>query len=129
MRYLAAFGAILAAAFASPAFAQSFLGEWTATAHVPGGGAVSETVQAVKTGDGYAITGKAIDPAPGAPDAGPGTNIVLDGDKFTYKRALTPDGSIKLTYTGVVSGDAFTGTAEVGGTEIPYTGVRVRTGK
>jgi len=34
-----------------------------------------------------------------------------------------------LTYTGVVSGDKFTGTAEVGGFQVPYNGVRAKAGK
>src|SRR6185312_2701406 len=124
MRYLAAFGAALAAALATPAFAQSFVGEWIATAHLPGGVEVSETVKVARSGDGYAITAEAADPVQGAPQAGPGTDIAIEGDRFAYRRAVLSDEAIKLSYAGVVSGDAFTGTVEVAGTRVPYTGVR-----
>ena len=42
---------------------------------------------------------------------------------------MTPDGDVVLTYAGVVSGDKFTGTAEVGGFQVPCNGVRTKTGK
>ena len=131
MRITAASGFVLlvtlmAPVRAVPAQGQSFLGEWTATASTPGGD-VSETVTAVKTDKGYAITVKPVVPPPeGSPEAGPGTDIVLDGDKFSYKRSVTgPGWTIVITYVGVVSGNTFTGTAELGGFEVPYTGVRV----
>ena len=120
--------ALLAPDFASEAQAQSFLGEWTATAETPGGG-VSETIAAVKIDKGYAITVKLVQPPPeGIPEAGPGTDIVLDGDKFSYKRSITtPDGTLVITYSGVVSGDTFTGTVDLGGfAQAPYTGVRIK---
>ena len=60
------------------------------------------------------------------PEAGPGTDIVLDGDKFSYKRT-TPDGAIVITCTGIVKGDTFTGTVDLGGfAQAPYTGVRIK---
>jgi hypothetical protein len=126
---MAAVGFILTAALATPAFAQSFLGEWTATAHLDGGTDVSETLKVVKAGAGYAVTAQLVGATPDTPQANPGTDVVLDGDKFSYKRALPPDGAITITYTGVVSGDRFTGVAAVAGMEIPYTGVRVGAGK
>jgi hypothetical protein len=119
MRNTALTGLVLMAALAAPAFAapasgQSFVGQWTATAKTLGGD-VSETLTVVKTDKGYGITAKLVIPNPeGVPDAGPGTDIVLDGDKFTYKRSLkTPDGALVITYTGVVSGDTFTGTVDL----------------
>ncbi len=125
MRITAAFGLVLVVAFAAPAFGQSFVGEWTATAQAPGGG-VSETVTVVKTQDGYAITAKLVVPLPGMPEAGPGEEIVLSGDTFSYKRKV-PGGDLVVTYTGVVSGDTFTGKAELGTFgSVPYNGVRVR---
>ena len=99
---------LLATLLAAPAFGQSFLGEWTATATTPGG-EVSEALSVVKTVGGYAVTAKLIGVAEGTPTAGPGTDVVL-------------------TYTGVVSGDKFTGTAEVGGFQVPYNGVRTKSG-
>jgi hypothetical protein len=118
---------VLAAAFAAPAFGQSFVGEWTATAMTPGGD-VSETLTVVKTANGYEIKAKlAVPPPEGTPQAGPGTDIVLNGDKFSYKRTITtPDGSLVITYTGTVSGDTFTGTVTIGEFTVPYTGVRVK---
>lgn len=132
MRITAASGFVLlvtlvAPVRAVPAQAPSFLGEWTATASTPGGD-VSETLFVVKTDGGYAITAKPAVPAPeGSPEAGPGTDIVLDGDKFSYKRSITtPQGTLVITYAGVVSGDTFKGMAELGGFEVRYTGVRVK---
>ena len=123
MRITAALGLVLMVAFTGPAFGQSFVGEWTATAQTPGGG-VSETVTVVKIQDGYAITAKLVVPTPNMPEAGPGTEIVLNGDSFSYKRAVGAD--LVITYTGVVSGDTFTGKAELGTFgSVPYTGVRV----
>ena len=98
--------ALVASVVAAPAQQPSFLGEWTATAETPGG-AVSETITAVNTDKGYAITVKLVQPPPARiPEAGPGTDIVLDGDKFSYKRSIaTPDGTgrrsiPKRSYTG-----------------------------
>ena len=125
MRITAALAFVLVAAFATPAFAQSFVGEWTATAKAPTGDA-SEIVTVVKTKDGYAITAKLVGAPEGSPEAGPGTDIVLDGDRFSYKRTLSMGGgALVITYTGVVSGDTFTGTVQLGdfGT-VPYVGVR-----
>jgi hypothetical protein len=113
---------------AAPAFAQSFVGEWTATATTPGG-EVSEALSVVKTAGGYAVTAKLIGAAAGTPTAGPGTDVVLDGDRFSYKRTITtPDGDVVFTYAGVVSGDKFTGMAEVAGFQVPYNGVRTKSG-
>jgi hypothetical protein len=120
--------ALVAPMVATPAQEPSFLGEWTATAETPGGG-VSETITAVKTDKGYAITAKLVQPPPeGVPEAGPGTDIVLDKNKFSYKRSIpTPDGTLVITYTGVVSGDTFTGTVDLGGlAQAPYTGARIK---
>jgi aldose sugar dehydrogenase len=104
-----------------------FIGEWTVTAHAPTGDA-AESVKVVKTQDGYTITAKLIGAAAGQglPEAGPGEDIVLDGDRFSYKRTLSMGGSkLVIGYTGVVSGDTFTGTADLGGLgKVPYTGVR-----
>ena len=128
MRLTAALGLVLVAAFSSPAFGQSFVGEWTATA-VTQGGNVSETLTVTRTANGYEIKAKLVEPGPeGTPVAGPGTDIVLDGDKFSYKRLLTtPGGSLVITYTGTVSGDTFAGTVNLGGfAEAPYSGVRIK---
>ena len=133
MRITAATGFVLLLALVAPGFAtearaQSFLGEWTATAETPGGG-VSETITVVKRDKGYAITVKLVEAPPeGTPEAGPGTDIVLDGDKFSYRRSIpTPNGTLVITYTGEVSGDTFTGTVDLGGfAQAPYNGVRIK---
>lgn len=129
MRTTAASGLVLVAALATPAFGQSLVGKWTATAATPGG-EVSETLTVVKTDDGYVITAKLVEAvSEGTPEAGPGTDIVLDGDRFSYKRTVTtPGGALEITYTGVVSGDKFTGTVDLGFAQAPYSGVRIRDG-
>lgn len=118
-------GVLLLPAFAAEARAQSFLGEWTATASTPVGD-VSETLTVIKTDKGYAITAKLVGVPEGTPTAGPGTDIVLDGDRFSYKRSIAmPEGTLVITYAGLVSGDTFTGTVDMGGlAQAPYTGVR-----
>lgn len=127
MRITAACGAVLAATFAAPAFGQSFVGEWTATAKTPGGD-IAESITVVRTDDGYSVIAKLVVPT-GNPEAGPGEDIVLDGDNFSYKRRLSfPGGEVVLTYVGTVSGDTFTGTADIGGFKVPYDGVRVKNG-
>jgi hypothetical protein len=127
---MTAFALALAAGFATPASAQSLVGTWTATAHLQGGAETSETLTVAKADNGYSITGKVMNPQPGAPDAGPGTDVVIDGDKFSYKRSVSLGGApVVISYSGTVSGDSFTGIAEMFDTKIPYTGVRVAVGK
>jgi hypothetical protein len=125
MRITAVLAFVLVTGFATPAFSQSFVGTWTATADSPAG-KVSETITCVKTGDGYAITAKLIGVPEGTPEAGPGTDIVLNGDTFSYKRSV---GDLVFTYSGVVSGNTFTATVEIGEYKVPYNGVRANAGK
>jgi hypothetical protein len=125
MRSLAALGVVLAAALASPAFGQSLVGKWKATAHTQAGD-FSETLEVARTDAGYSVKAKLLDAPPGTAEAGPGAEIVIDGDHFSYKRTVdTPNGSLKITYSGVVSGDSFTGTVDMGFAQVPYTGVRL----
>ena len=130
MRGFAAAGLAIIAAFATPAFGQSFLGDWTATAHSPAGD-FAETLKVSKAGDGYAVRAKLSQALPaGTPEAGPGENVVLDGDHFSYTRTVTTDGgSLKITYSGTVAGDSFDGKVEIGGAGVPYTGVRIKPGQ
>ncbi len=126
----AVLGLALIAGFVSPVFAADspFLGKWTATAAAPTGNA-SEIVTVVKTASGYAITAKLVEPAPGQPEAGPGKDIVLEGNNFTYKRTVAIGTSeLMITYSGVVSGDTFTGVIELASVKIPFTGVRIKEG-
>jgi hypothetical protein len=124
MRITAVLAFVLFACFTVPAFGQSFVGTWTATADSPGG-KVSETVTVVKTADGYTINAALVGAA-SAPQAGPGTDIVINGNNFSYKRSI---GDLVILYTGVVSGDTFTGQAQIGDFKVPYNGVRVTSGK
>lgn len=94
----AVIGLALIAGFVSPVFAADspFLGKWTAT-------------------------------AAGQPEAAPGKDIVLQGDHFTYKRTVDIGGNqIVITYSGIVSGDTFSGAIELASVKIPFTGVRIR---
>jgi hypothetical protein len=130
---IARFAAILVAMTISvPAFAQSFLGQWTATADVQGT-KVAETLTVTKTDDGYALAAKPeVEPPPGAPTAGPGIEIVIEGDNFSFKRVLDFGGqSVNIFYEGVVSGDTFTGAAEIDGfpNAVAYNGVRISDGE
>jgi hypothetical protein len=126
MRIKAVLGLLFLMALCTPAFGQSFVGKWTATASSPGGDS-SEALTVVKVANGFAITATPVTPATAGMVAGPGVDIVLDGSRFSYKRTLTiPGGIIVITYSGVVSGDKFTGTAQMGGATVPYTGVRVK---
>ena len=125
MRITAALAFVLVTGFAAPAFSQSLVGTWTAAAETAGS-KVSETLRCVKTNDGYAITAKLIGVPEGTAEGGPGTDIVLNGDSFSYKRTVsTPQGDLVITYTGVVSGDTFAATAQLGEFKVPYNGVRV----
>ena len=124
MRIMAVLAFVLLASFTAPAFGQSFVGTWTATADTPGG-KVSETVTVEKTTEGYSINATLVG-AESAPQAGPGTDIVIDGDHFSYKRSA---GEIVIAYSGVVSGNTFTGEAQIGDFKVPYNGVRAAGGK
>lgn len=126
MRIGRLFAFLAVTALAVPASAESFAGEWRATATVPDG-EISETLTITKTADGYALTVKDVEPSP--PEgmtAGPGVDVKLDGDNFSYKRIVeTVTGPLEIFYAGVVSGDSFTGTGEIQGFSVPYTGVRL----
>lgn len=127
MRFTSSCVLILAMTFGTPAFAQSFVGKWTATAKTAGSDS-SEVITVTKIDKGYSITAKSVVPLPaGSPTAGNGIDIVIDGDQFSYKRTLMVGGGvIVLIYSGVVSGDTFTGTAELNGMKVPYLGVRIK---
>jgi hypothetical protein len=127
MRKITALALALSAVFGSPAFGQSLVGEWVATAHIEGAD-VAETLVVAKAGESYTVTAALIGVPPGTPNAGPGTDIVLDGDKFSFRRKIAPDSPVEIEYKGVVAGDTFTGTAEIAGAgpgmKVSYTGVR-----
>jgi hypothetical protein len=118
---------VMAALAAVPVSAQSFVGQWSVTAKPPQGPEAHELVTATKTADGYAVTAKLVgDVAPGTPEAGPGYEVALDGDRFTYKRNVAFNGdTVVIVYSGTVSGDNFAGTINLGGFQLPFEGVRV----
>lgn len=120
---------VAAAVVATPAAAQSFVGEWRATAQAPDG-QISEKLTVARTADGYAITSSEVQPpSPTGTEAGPGVDIVIEGDTFAFKRLVkTPQGDLEIVYKGTVTGDAFTGTGEVMGFSVPYNGVRITGG-
>lgn len=123
---LAVLGLVCAAAFAGPPADQPFLGKWTATASAPGGNS-SETLTVAKVANGFAITVVPAMPPPEGVVVGPGIDIKLDGANFSYKRTITAGGGVLvITYSGVISGDTFTGTADIGGTKVSYNGVRIK---
>lgn len=130
MRRIATAAFTAAMTLATPALSQSFVGEWIATAHVQDT-EISERVSVAKSGDGYTIIPKLLTPpgegAPPTPEAGPATNIKLEGDNFSYSRTVDFSGNkIEILYKGVVTGDTFKGTADAGGNTIVYTGVRAK---
>ena len=101
-RIATAVGLIAVAGLASPAFGQSFVGEWTATATTPGGD-VSESLKVVRTAGGYQITAKAVvPPAPGTPEAGPGTDIVIDRAPW-FEVLLVSRSAIALISVGILA--------------------------
>ncbi len=121
--------ALAVSIMAAPAAAQSLVGEWVATAKTSQGD-FAEKLSVSRTGETYAIAVEQISELPpGVPAAGPGIEVVLDGDKFSYKRVVSfPGGSVDVFYDGVVSGDSFAGLVEIDGIPgtTPYSGVRVK---
>lgn len=119
-----------ASLMAMPALAQSspVVGTWATAVDVQGMKIEAEMTIS-QAPNGYAVAIK-DGPMPGAPaDAPPMestiSDVVVDGSKFTFKRALTtPQGPMNLTYTGTVDGDKLTG--EVGSDfgPIAMTGTR-----
>ncbi len=119
-----ALAALLAMGLATTASAQAFLGQWTATAQAPDGD-TKEVITATKTATGYSVTGQAPLDTISA-----GQDVALDGNNFSFKRSLSVQGNkLEIGYAGVVSGDTFTGTAEVAGMQFPYTGERITGGQ
>lgn len=116
-------GIAAVALLTTPAHGQSFVGEWLATAHSPEG-SFSERLSVKRTDGGYTIQVRLVQPLPpGTPEAAPPTEISLNGDRFAFRRSVTD--TITVTYSGIVSGNAFDGTVDIAGFQIPYTGVRV----
>jgi hypothetical protein len=126
------FAAFVAAAslLATPALAQSspVLGTWATAVDVQG--MKIEAEMTISQADGaYAVAIK-DGPMPGAPaDAPPMastiSDVVVDGSKLTFKRALTtPQGAMNLTYTATVDGNNLTGEVNSDFGPIAITGTR-----
>jgi hypothetical protein len=130
MRRIIIGSAILAAAlFGAPALAQSAaLGDWATVIETPQG-TFNVGMSISEADGGYAV---AFDetPPPGTPaDAPPMestvSDVVVDGNAFSFKRMLTtPQGPIELTYEGMVDGDSLTGTATSSFGAVPIAGTR-----
>lgn len=71
--------------------------------------------------------GFSVVPAPEGATVRPGRDIDPEGICLSYRRTPPVQGGmIVITYSGALSGDTFTGTANVGGTKTGYTGVRIK---
>jgi|SRR5690606_6065896 len=114
---------------AVPAFAQSSpVGTWATAVDVQGSKLESELT--ISQADGaYAVAIK-DGPMPGAPADAPAmsstfSDVVVDGSKFSFKRALTtPQGAMNLTYSGTVDGNNLTGEVTSDFGPIALTGTR-----
>lgn len=124
--------AVLAAGIsfiAAPAFAASpVVGIWTTAADVQGM-KIEATMTFAEAAGGHTVEIK-DSPMPGAPaDAPPMestiSDVVVDGSKFSFKRALsTPQGPMNLAYSGTVDGDSLTGQVVSDFGPIAITGTR-----
>lgn len=124
--------AVLAAGLsfiAAPALAASpVVGTWATAVDVQGM-KIEATMTFAEADGGHTVEIK-DGPMPGAPaDAPPmeGTisDVVVDGAKFSFKRALvTPQGAMNLAYSGTVDGDSLTGEVASDFGPIALTGTR-----
>lgn len=122
--------ALGASLLAAPALAQSspVLGTWATAIDVQGMKIEAELTVSQAAG-GYAVAIK-DGPMPGAPaDAPPMastvSDVVVEGSKVTFKRAVTtPQGAMNLTYSATANGDNLAGeiTSDFG--PIALTGTR-----
>jgi len=105
------------------------LGTWNTEA-VTDFGTFKATMTVAEAGDSYSIDIKdvPIEGAPPAPPSPPGavTDVVVDGQTFSFKRKLTtPQGDLVMSYTGAVDGDKMTAEVDTGQFgKIPVTGTR-----
>jgi hypothetical protein len=138
MRSIATALAIAASAMvlSSPAIAQAspVIGSWATVAATPMGD-FKATMTFAKTNDGYTVDIKDVPmagsgaPPPGAaPPENKTSDVVVDGNTFSFKRSLvTPQGPLDLTYTGKVDGDTLTGEANSSFGPVPISGKRTPT--
>jgi hypothetical protein len=134
--------ALLAAScltFGSPASAQSspVIGSWETVADTPIG-KLSSRVTFAKSGDAYTVNIKdaPIAPPEGAPAGGAAagpppeskiSDVVVNGNNFSFKRSLTTDqGPMVLNYSGKVDGDKLTAQAASDFGDVPITGSRAQ---
>jgi hypothetical protein len=127
MRVMLLIAAVGGLALAAPALAQ-VEGEWAAAAETPQG--AFEFGLTVAAADGGHTVAIADAPPPGAPAGAPAmestiSDVVVDGDKLTFKRSITtPQGPMELNYELTASGDTLSGTANSSFGAIPITGTR-----
>ena len=114
---------------AAPALAAgSPVGTWATAVDVQGA-KIESTMTIAQGAGGYTIDIK-DGPMPGAPADAPAmeskiSDVVVDGSKVTFKRALTtPQGAMNLTYTATVDGDKLAGEIVSDFGPIALTGTR-----
>jgi len=115
---------------AMPALAQSspVVGTWATAVDVQGT-KIESTMIGAEADGGHGVEIK-DGPMPGAPaDAPPMestiSDVVVDGSKFSFKRALvTPQGAMNLSYAGTVDGDTLAAEVNSDFGPIAMTGTR-----
>jgi hypothetical protein len=129
-RKLAFTAALAASTFAMPAQAQSspVVGTWATAIDVQG--TKIESTWIVSQANGAYTVEIKDGPMPGAPEGAPPlpsviSDVVVDGAKLSFKRALTLEqGPMNLTYATTVNGDALSGEINSDFGPIPVTGTR-----
>jgi hypothetical protein len=128
------FAALAAAvSFAAPALAASaVVGSWDTTINVQDT-KINATLTVAEAAGGYTVDMKEgpMPGAPGGPEGGAAampskiSDVVVDGDKLTFKRHLTtPQGEMDLAYAVTAAGNNLTGTINSQFGDIPITGTR-----
>jgi hypothetical protein len=118
----------VAIAGGAPALAESspVVGSWKVLAKTPMGD-FEGVLTFAKNGDAYSVDIQDA-PMPGAEGPPPEdviSDVVVDGNAFSFKRSLTtPQGPLDLTYTGKVEGDSLAGEANSSFGPVPISGTR-----
>jgi len=103
---------------AAPAFAAGIAGKWNLVADTQMG-QFKSTMTVAQAGDAYTVDIVDTPPEGGDAAGGPGlgemkstiSEVAVDGDTLTFKRALSGGFEITLNYTLTVDGDAIAGEA------------------
>lgn len=119
----AAFAAVL---FGAGALAQSspVIGAWTIAADTPQG-RFETTLTFSQAGGAYVANLAAVAIPEFAPAEDVITDVVIDGDSFSFTRTITtPQGPLQIHYSGTVEGDSLAGEASSAGGAAAITGTR-----